>query len=900
VNPTAARAGQPGITADTTLGEIAELVAYDPDPSPPGERLVVETTTRDVVRAHREIEARARARRVPALATAATGATGYVAWGCAEFAAAVGPAGAHGAVVAGTAVVTALSLPALRIWFRHSIPEMWRRRWWLSGVSAAAWIDVAAATTPATWPMMLALTAGSVALSSRWLAEHRVLNPGDVQPLALPPPPPPPPPPAIDTSRAAQLERAWADRVAGGKRPVLVGAQLLTGRTVLPNAIRWLLETDPGSLTFDEMFRARPKIAAALGVGAGKVLLEPYGSGDGDEDDDEGRAWLTIVTRDLLKGGVTYTGPVYRDGAIPVGLFADGTGWADYVAVDAVGARSGLVTGDSGSGKSALLEAIAMGLRQSEHWQVLFADGDPEGGSSPTLNDIADWAEAGTDGVLAQLRAVELLIKVRSRLKSTLTDVDGPELRQIRPSEANRILPVREMRPCRAYPSYVWVIDELHRFVGDEGDPKLKGDPKIQGSVKLAARLERIVRIGRKYGVVLLIGTQSLLAGDFGGSTVLRANLATRNAFIMRSANRSEKHTLNGVAVAPESLPARPGYAFAVGAGSTSLLRVAWSETMAEFAAGFPVSAGDPDSKLAVAAHRPKRQLDAEGSLVERLAGLAAWRAAIEAGEDPDDEDVEAEVARESVPASVGGVSVPTPPGGWGTVTPIRPDLAAQSAPLPADLAGLSPKAIQVLATLRLRPGPWRSRELADRTGLRPSDVSKALGQLVAHKLAYQPRGVNGEYAATATGLAVDLTPYLPEPTAKETTMRTAPRSVDPDDVPVEAREYWTGWAPCPGCDTEPGGNHDDDCDHAMCPECGFQRIQCDEHDDSICRARWHGVDPAFEIADQMGWWTTFPDGPGGVAPDDLRVKQAEARGEIVWVPESQRYARTQRAEGVS
>lgn len=735
-------AHRPGvITAATTLGEIAGMVA-DYDPHPVGEPLVVETTSRDAIRADLAIEADARARRVPVVATAATGVAGYAAWGAAELAAAVGPAGAHGAVVAGTCAATALALPALRIWFRHSIPEMWRRRWWLSGVAAAAWVDIAAATTPATWVMTGALTLGSAVLSARWMDEHRVPNPSE---LLLPALPAPEPHPAIEASRAAQLEQAWADRVGGGKRSILGGSRL-TGRTELPNAVRWLVETDPGSFTFDEMFAKRPKIAAALGVGTGKVILEPYGSGDDDEDDDESRAWLTIVTRDLLKGGVRYTGPVYRDGAIPVGLFADGTGWADYVAVDAVGARSGLVTGDPGSGKTALLEVITMGLRQSGHWQVLFADGDPEGGSSPTLNEIADWAEAGTDGVLAQLRAVELLIKVRSRLKPTLTDIDGPELRQLRPDEAGHVLPTREMRPCRTYPSYVWVIDELHRFIGAEGDPKLKGDSKVEGSVKLAARLERIARIGRKYGVVLLIGTQSLLAGDFGGSTTLRAYLAARNAFIMRSTNRSERHTLNGVAVAPESLPARPGYAFAVGGGRTSLLRVAWSETMAEFAAGFPSSAGDPDSELAIAAHRPKRQLDAEESLAERLAGLVSWRAAIEAGTDPDELDSDTEDTSAPAPTSVGGVSVPAPLGG--KVIPMRPRPAAQAAPPPADQAALPAKAMQVLGVLCSGPGPWRSAVLVEKTGLSPSDVSKVLGELVKRGLAHRPTGVQGLYAA--------------------------------------------------------------------------------------------------------------------------------------------------------
>ncbi|WP_219414162.1 ATP-binding protein [Pseudonocardia nigra] len=313
--------------------------------------------------------------------------------------------------------------------------------------------------------------------------------------------------------------------------------------------------------------------------------MERYGSGDNDAEDDEGRAWLTIVTRDVLKDGVPYGGPRYHDGRIPVGLHADGTGEAEYVAVDEVGARSGLVTGDPGSGKTALLEAIAMAKRHSGVWKVLFGDGDPEGGSSPTLNRIADWPEAGPHGVMRQLRAVEALIKVRSLLKPTLVAAAGGELRQMRPEEASTAHGVREIRPCRSFPGYVWILDEFNRLAND---PVLKEDNFI-------GRMENVVRIGRKYGVVLLVGTQSLLGADYGGSTPLRAYLAARNAFIMRSTNRSEQHTLNGVAVAPGTLPKGGGYAYAVGSGRLSLLRVAWSPTMSDWAAEFPVCTGDPD-----------------------------------------------------------------------------------------------------------------------------------------------------------------------------------------------------------------------------------------------------------------------------------------------------------------
>ncbi|WP_219414161.1 hypothetical protein [Pseudonocardia nigra] len=254
----------PGITADTTLGEIASLVA-DRDTPRLRERPVIETVE-DRIRSDLAIAADARARQLPYLATAATGAAGYAAWGCAELATAVGSPGAHTVIVTGTWAATALSLPVLRFIYRHRIPEAWRRRWWLSGVAAAGWVDVAAATSPATWVMTGALLGGAAALSARWAAEHEIPNPSAMRQVVLPAPPPPP---AIDTSRAALLEQAWYDRVADGPRPILSGAWL-TSRTELPNATMWMVQTDPGSFTFDEMFGKRPKIAAALGIGVAR------------------------------------------------------------------------------------------------------------------------------------------------------------------------------------------------------------------------------------------------------------------------------------------------------------------------------------------------------------------------------------------------------------------------------------------------------------------------------------------------------------------------------------------------------------------------------------------------------------------------------------------------------
>lgn len=253
--------------------------------------------------------------------------------------------------------------------------------------------------------MSAALAAGAAATSTRWLHAHEVPDPGAVTP----------PPPIIEDlpeeDLGEVLAQRWADAV--GRQGGVVPGALLTGRGDLPNAIRWIIHTPPGTVSFGDLLGRQPRIAAGLRQPAARVILEP--------GDDESTAVLSVITRDVLADGVPYPGPRYGGGRIPLGPYADGTAEAEYVAYDHVGCRNGMATGEPGSGKSAFLEAVALGLKASGEWYVLFGDGDPEGGSSPLLNQVADWAEAGPVGVLAQLEALEAALEIRGMLKSTLT-----------------------------------------------------------------------------------------------------------------------------------------------------------------------------------------------------------------------------------------------------------------------------------------------------------------------------------------------------------------------------------------------------------------------------------------------------------------------------------------------
>src|SRR6266704_2116018 len=312
-----------GISADTTLREIAGMVSA---PLPVAvEPMVVETVSAEAIAANRGIEESARSRRVPYLMTAVTAAAGWGAYGCAEAAAAIG--GADTATMVGEVawLATAAAVPVLRAVFRHRIPEAWRRRWWLATTAGARWAD-----------------------------EHQVPNPGDVvvEPAPLPVPALPPLP-QIDTSRAANIEQDWEAQVASGAHPVAAGARLLN-RTRLPHGYRWLVQLDRSGHVGATDLTAEGnagRVALKLGMRATHVMLERL-EGDADRED---QTLLTVVTHDVLSGGVSYEGPRYDAGVIPTGRYADGTGTAHWTAHDAAGVRCGLVTGGQRSGKSQLL-----------------------------------------------------------------------------------------------------------------------------------------------------------------------------------------------------------------------------------------------------------------------------------------------------------------------------------------------------------------------------------------------------------------------------------------------------------------------------------------------------------------------------------------------------------------
>lgn len=737
--------------------------------------------------------ARQAARRVPLFATTGTGLAGLSAWGLAEAVSVVDPA-AGGAVILGTWVATGVGLPALRFRLRdrtlpdgcslpdggtvvQRIPRSYRRRWWTAGGLAALWIDaMAAGAVHSIGPeaMGAILLGGAGLLSLRWMRDHAIELPTDT-PLPAPAPaappaaieqPPPPlprkfptPPPPDEGDIIAEL---WATRVAAGPNAIAPGATLGDDRVDLPYGYRWVVQLNPvGGISCTTLCGRAEDLALPLELNNTHVMIDPL-EGDGARAD---RALLTVVTKDVLRDGVPYRGPVYQDGRIPLGPYADGSGYPDWVARDDTGPQHGMVTGGTRSGKSELLARLGMALRYSGEWIVLFGDGDEQGRSSPLLKRIAYDFAKGPAEVLEQLEALEAWFQARGSVMGGLTeDGDGKPVPMTDPARQE---PAKKIVPCRAFPGFVWIIDEFHRLA------------KALDS-SFVERVAKLVRIIGKAGGAVYLGTQSSLMEDFGGDDVLRGQLAAGNCVIMRTKNRTEANVVADFGGDPSTLPKGGGYGLVDDDGRSAMFRGEYSPDMARWARALPQYRPDELPARVYASKRPPKPADPIADYKEAQEQTAAILAALDSGErlpwepepltepgaqpaPPTGQDSVATPAPAPAPAgsdpshwTMGGVGVPE-----ATVGPAL--LAVQAHPAPAGSAaappaqdpqrqtdaGLHRKSQLILDVLLSDPArTWTSAELAQAAELAGSDVATFGRPLLERGLAHRPTAKTGYWRA--------------------------------------------------------------------------------------------------------------------------------------------------------
>jgi hypothetical protein len=107
----------------------------------------------------------------------------------------------------------------------------------------------------------------------------------------------------------------------------------------------------------------------------------------------------------------------------------------------------------------------------------------------------------------------------------------------------------------------------------------------------------------------------------------------------------------------------------------------------------------------------------------------------------------------------------------------------------------------------------------------------------------------------------------------------------------------------CGDCAVLPGYEHSDGCDVARCPECGIQRLQCEEHEDSTLPAIWTGIWPGEIECVEYDLWSKWVEGEGWVettADDPEREPNLNklATMPLVWSKRLQRFVKPDFEEG--
>lgn len=399
----------------------------------------------------------------------------------------------------------------------HRMTKHLRRRFLAAVWGAAGWLTYVAAAG-LTWGAVATLMAVGSLLSLLYWREHRIEGPTEAQP--------------IEADGDLYADR-WRENLAE------VDAQLagsrLTNRETIRSGYRYTLRLIPGKQTIAEVMSKDSKIRSGLQLLPGQdIIIEAHRTLP------QPNATLTVITKSTVQNDQPWPGPAHswdaERGSVKLGPFVDGEGIARWSVYRQDGIFGGFLQGAPGSGKSRMVEAIAMATASStSHPTIVWFGCGQHGDSSPLLVDLADYVATSAESVLDMLRAA---LKVMH--------VNGVQ---------NRRDGLRGFTPAPERPGLLIIVDEFHNFLDEKLCP-LAND--IQDLMVV------IAREGRKVGVGLILATQEPLLAAFGNgkkADLLRSCLLNGNGVMLRSETNNAKMVFK-VEVNPREFPNLPGYAW--------------------------------------------------------------------------------------------------------------------------------------------------------------------------------------------------------------------------------------------------------------------------------------------------------------------------------------------------
>jgi hypothetical protein len=388
----------------------------------------------------------------------------------------------------------------------------------------ASWLSMIA-FTGVTLGAVAALAILGAGVSLLWWKQHRIgagVEPGSADAM-----------PTLDEGDLF-IER-WRAHL-GGKGKQFAGSKLIEPE-IIRAGYRYVLDLVPGSQTVEQVRAAVNTLRSGLRLMPGQdVIVEIH------PERPAPAAILTIVTRPQIKTSRPWPGPAQgfdaATGSVNLGPFADGEGVACWRVYTQDSIWGGYIQGGTGSGKSRVLEQIAMSCAAGTSHPTIIWYGDGQSGdSSPMLVEHADYAATSFDAIYNMAQAALRVMKI-----------NGVE---------NRLNRKVGFTPTAARPGLLLLIDECHKALSAKENPLL------------AAATQRafctIAREGRKVGVGLLMASQSPTLDAFGGAgnlaDTLRSCLLDGNGLILRSKSSNAKQVFN-VDINPRAFPKLAGYGY--------------------------------------------------------------------------------------------------------------------------------------------------------------------------------------------------------------------------------------------------------------------------------------------------------------------------------------------------
>jgi hypothetical protein len=393
-----------------------------------------------------------------------------------------------------------------------------RRRFIAGAWGAAGWLTYVAAAG-LTWGAVATLTAVGGLLSLLYLRMHRIYGEAEVLVAEQ----------RLDQS-TLYIQR-WQRNLAKGD---FEGSELTEPKEI-GSGYRYTLRLVPGRQSVSKVLGGLDLYGGLELENGQSVIVERHPILPAPQ------AQLTVVTQSTVVDDQPWPGPERafdpRNGSVNLGPFVDGEGIAQCCIYRKDGMFGGFLQGSPGSGKSRMVEIIAVACAASiSHPTIVWFGCGQNGDSSRMLVRRADRVALTHETMLEMLTEAEKVMTV-----------NGIE---------NRKAGCNGFTPTTERPGLLLIIDEFHDFV-DETKHRLAN--------VIQEKMVNIARKGRKVGVALILATQEPKLGAFGNpkhADLLRSCLLNGFGILLRTLTNNAKQIFK-VEIDPTMFPAdQPGYAF--------------------------------------------------------------------------------------------------------------------------------------------------------------------------------------------------------------------------------------------------------------------------------------------------------------------------------------------------